>query len=163
MPWPHRMGKGGRPEAKRSRWHGRGVMAGFKTTRAFQPRAIKQNRVLSGHAVQGSHAEHRFGGHSRVLHGRRVCSWLQAQAKQWLVRGHLDHQTQSLQLLHLTRSGGIQRREGHAVGGHVQQGNALTQHGKGGLRLASRRRRLSSRVSPSGTEVCQARALGSSN
>ena len=36
-----------------------------------------------------------------------------------------------LQLLHLTRSGGIQRREGHAVGGHVQQGNALTQHGKG--------------------------------
>ena len=70
---------------------------------------------LEGHAVQGGHIEHRFGGHARTIHHRGVCDWLQEVAglraarhlaEQRLVRrGHLDHQTATWQLMHFRRGG----------------------------------------------------------
>ena len=98
---------------------------------------------LNGRAVQGGHFEHRFGGHARTLHRRRVCGWLQEnngfpatrqQAEQRLVRRrHLDHQIR--QLMHFTRRGGVHGHEGHAVqGGNVEHrfgGHTRVRHRRG--------------------------------
>ena len=56
--------------------------------------------AFMGHAVQGGHIEHRFGGHVRTIHHRGVCDWLQEVAglpatrhqaeKRHVRRGHLD-------------------------------------------------------------------------
>ena len=79
-----------------------------------------------GHALQGGHVEHVFGGHARVLHGRGVCGWLpdapgfpevRHQAEQLLVRqGHLDLQTESWQMLLFKSRDCARGREEHGEG-----------------------------------------------
>ena len=91
------------------------------------------------------YVEHSFGGHARILHGRSVCDWLQEEAgfsaarhymeQRFVMRGHLDHQTATWQLMPFTRCDGVCGLEGHAMqGGHIEHrlgGHARTIHHRG--------------------------------